>query len=119
MKGGFAIDDPAAGTAAATAGRRYRQSSTARGTENRANCDRGQRRSFRYPGGPEIIRDLTTTIYRGDRIGIIGPNGAGKTTLLQLLLGQLQPDRGEIETGTHLAVGYFDQLHNELDPTEA
>jgi ABC transport system ATP-binding/permease protein len=64
-----------------------------------------------------IVRDLTTRIERGDKIGIVGPNGAGKTTLLRLLLGQLQPQVGTIEQGTRLEVVYFDQLRAQLDET--
>jgi ATP-binding cassette subfamily F protein uup len=63
-----------------------------------------------------IVRDLTTTIARGDRVGLIGPNGSGKTTLLRLLLGELQPDAGTIRLGTNLEVAYFDQLREQLDP---
>ncbi|MCP5435620.1 MAG: ATP-binding cassette domain-containing protein [Chromatiaceae bacterium] len=62
-----------------------------------------------------IIRDFTTTILRGDRIGIIGPNGCGKSTLLNLLLGRLEPDSGTIERGTKIEVAYFDQLRDQLD----
>ncbi|MCU7917261.1 MAG: ATP-binding cassette domain-containing protein [Candidatus Thiodiazotropha sp. (ex Epidulcina cf. delphinae)] len=62
-----------------------------------------------------VIRDLSTTILRGDRVGIIGPNGCGKTTLLNLLLGRLQPDQGQIKLGTHLQVAYFDQLRSQLN----
>ena len=62
-----------------------------------------------------VIRNLSTTILRGDRIGIIGPNGCGKSTLLNLLLGKLQPDSGRIELGTKLEVAYFDQLRDQLD----
>jgi ABC transport system ATP-binding/permease protein len=64
-----------------------------------------------------IVRDLTTRIERGDKIGIVGPNGAGKTTLLRLLLGQLAPQEGVIEQGTRLEVVYFDQLRAQLDET--
>jgi ATP-binding cassette subfamily F protein uup len=63
-----------------------------------------------------IVRDLTTTITRGDRVGLIGPNGSGKTTLLRLLLGELTPDAGTIKLGTGLQVAYFDQLREQLDP---
>ena len=56
-----------------------------------------------------LLRDFSTTVMRGDRIGIIGPNGSGKSTLLKLLLGELKPVRGKIETGTGLQVAYFDQ----------
>ncbi len=62
-----------------------------------------------------VIRDLSTTIMRGDRVGIIGPNGSGKTTLLNLLLGKLQPDCGKVKLGTNLQVAYFDQLRGQLD----
>jgi ATP-binding cassette subfamily F protein uup len=63
-----------------------------------------------------IVRGLTTTIMRGDRVGLIGPNGSGKTTLLRLLLGELEPDAGTIRRGTGLEVAYFDQLREQLDP---
>ncbi|HTI52042.1 MAG TPA: ATP-binding cassette domain-containing protein, partial [Planctomycetaceae bacterium] len=65
--------------------------------------------------GRPILKDLSTTIYRGDKIGIIGPNGSGKTTLLRVLLGQLQPDRGTVRVGTNLKVSFFDQLRELLD----
>ena len=67
-------------------------------------------------GERPIVRDLTTTIMRGDRVGLIGPNGSGKTTLLRLLLGELTPDAGSIRMGTGLEVAYFDQLREQLDP---
>jgi ATP-binding cassette subfamily F protein uup len=70
--------------------------------------------TFGYGGAP-VIRDLTTTLWRGDKIGIIGPNGSGKTTLLKLLLGQLQPDEGEVKLGTQLQVVYLDQLRGQID----
>jgi len=60
-------------------------------------------------GAKPILRDFSATILRGDRIGIIGPNGSGKSTLLQLLLGRIEPQRGEIELGTGLEIAYFDQ----------
>jgi ATP-binding cassette subfamily F protein uup len=62
-----------------------------------------------------IIHDLTTTIMRGDKVGIIGPNGSGKTTLLRLLLGELSPGEGTVRHGTNLEVAYFDQLRATLD----
>ena len=71
--------------------------------------------SFSYDGRP-VIRDLTTTIVRGDKVGIIGPNGSGKTTLLRLLLGDLTPQQGEVRAGSRLEVLYFDQLREQLDP---
>jgi ATP-binding cassette subfamily F protein uup len=73
---------------------------------------------FRYTeDGPWIVRDVTTRIERGDKIGIVGPNGAGKTTLLKLLLGQLKPTAGTVEQGTQLEIVYFDQLRAQLDET--
>jgi len=70
--------------------------------------------SYAWEGRP-IVRNLNTSILRGDRIGIIGPNGCGKTTLLNLLLGRLQPDSGAIDLGTRLEIAYFDQLRDQLD----
>ena len=70
--------------------------------------------SFAYDGRP-VIQGLTTTIMRGDKVGIIGPNGSGKTTLLRLLLGQSPPRDGTIRHGTNLEVAYFDQLKASLD----
>ena len=69
--------------------------------------------SFAF-GERVMIRDFSTTIMRGDRIGLIGPNGSGKTTLLKLLLGELQPDRGEVRQGTNLQIAYFDQYRATL-----
>jgi len=66
-------------------------------------------------GERPIIRDLTTAVMRGDRIGIIGPNGSGKTTLLRLLLGELAPAAGSVRLGTNLRIAFFDQLRDQLD----
>ncbi len=63
-----------------------------------------------------VIRDFSTRIMRGDRIGLIGPNGAGKTTLLRLLLGELQPDEGEVRHGANVQIAYYDQQREQLDP---
>ena len=67
-------------------------------------------------GDRPIVRDFSTTIMRGDRVGLIGPNGSGKTTLLRLLLGELAPDDGSVRLGTGLEVTYFDQLREQLPP---
>ncbi|MFT4814365.1 MAG: ATP-binding cassette subfamily F protein uup [Paracoccaceae bacterium] len=67
-------------------------------------------------GDNEVIRDFSTTILRGDRIGLVGANGAGKSTLLKIILGQLEPTSGLVKTGSNLEVAYFDQLRAQLDP---
>ncbi len=66
-------------------------------------------------GDKVILKDFSTTIMRGDKIGIIGPNGAGKSTLLKILLGQLEPQEGKLKMGTKLEVAYFDQHRAQLD----
>ena len=66
--------------------------------------------------GTAVVRDFSTRILRGDRVGIIGPNGAGKTTLLRLLLGDLPPDEGEVRRGANVEVAYYDQQREQLDP---
>ena len=68
-----------------------------------------------YDGTP-IVRDFSTRILRGDRVGIVGPNGAGKTTLLNMLTGALAPDAGEVALGTGLAMITLDQKRESLDP---
>lgn len=61
------------------------------------------------------VKDFSTLVMRGDRIGLVGPNGVGKSTLLKLLLGKLQPQSGNIRTGTKLEVAYFDQSRDVLE----
>jgi ATP-binding cassette subfamily F protein uup len=63
----------------------------------------------------DVVRDFSTAIHRGDKVGIIGPNGCGKTTLLNLLIGELAPQKGTVKHGTRLEVAYFDQHRDELD----
>ncbi|MCF7729709.1 MAG: ATP-binding cassette domain-containing protein [Chthoniobacterales bacterium] len=74
--------------------------------------------SFAYEG-INIVDHFTTTIWRGDKIGIIGSNGAGKTTLLKLLLGEITPSHGSLHLGTKLEVVYFDQLRGAIDPEKS
>jgi ATP-binding cassette subfamily F protein uup len=73
--------------------------------------------TYAYPDDP-IVRGLTTTILRGDRIGIMGPNGCGKTTLIGLLLGQVAPQQGTVTEGTKLEIAHFEQLHDVLDDSK-
>ncbi|MEQ9570292.1 MAG: ATP-binding cassette domain-containing protein, partial [Longimicrobiales bacterium] len=70
--------------------------------------------TWAWDGAP-LIRDFSTTVLRGDKVGIVGPNGAGKTTLLHLLLGRLEPDEGSVGHGTSLEIAYFDQHRAQLD----
>ncbi|MGE5242593.1 MAG: ribosomal protection-like ABC-F family protein [Betaproteobacteria bacterium] len=75
-----------------------------------------------YPGrAPDalpraVVRDFSTRIMRGDRVGLIGPNGAGKTTLLRLLIGEITPDEGEVRRGANVRIAYYDQQREQLDP---
>jgi ABC transport system ATP-binding/permease protein len=62
-----------------------------------------------------VVRSVTATLLRGDKIGLIGPNGAGKTTLLKLILGELAPDSGTVRQGSKIAVAYFDQMREQID----
>jgi ATP-binding cassette subfamily F protein uup len=74
--------------------------------------------SFSYDGEP-VIRNFSTRILRGDRIGIIGPNGSGKSTLLRLILGELKPQQGRAVLGTRLTTAYFDQQRAQLEPDKS
>ncbi len=66
-------------------------------------------------GEDTLIDNFKLKIMRGDRIGLIGNNGVGKSTLLKILLGELTPQQGNIKLGTSLQIGYFDQIHRELE----
>ena len=67
-------------------------------------------------GDKTVVKNFSTTVMRGDRIGLVGVNGSGKTTLLRILLGDLSPSEGDVKLGTNLQVAYFDQLRARLDP---
>ncbi len=69
---------------------------------------------FGYNDRP-VVRDFSTTIIRGDKVGIIGPNGSGKTTLLKILLKELNPQKGTVKHGTNIQVAYLDQHRAQLD----
>ena len=68
-------------------------------------------------GDRTLIKDFSTLIVRGDRVGIVGPNGAGKSTLIKILVGELPPDKGRVQVAKNLAIAYFDQRRQQLDPT--
>ena len=72
--------------------------------------------SVAYDDSKPVISHFTTTVLRGERIGILGPNGAGKTTLLKLLTGNLTPTEGEVVRGTNVEMSFFDQLRSEIKP---
>ena len=75
---------------------------------------KAERLSYAY-GEKCLIRNFSTEVIRGDKIGVIGPNGSGKTTLLRILLGELEPQKGTVQTGTNLQIAYYDQLRERLD----
>jgi ATP-binding cassette subfamily F protein uup len=66
--------------------------------------------------GRAVVRDASFRVMRRDRVGLIGPNGSGKTTLLRLLMGELEPDSGEVRIGTNVQIAYYDQQREQLDP---
>jgi ATP-binding cassette subfamily F protein uup len=69
--------------------------------------------------GRPIIRDFSSRIMRGERIGLVGPNGAGKSSLIKALLGQISPTHGEVRRGTRLEVAYYDQERAQLKLEES
>ncbi len=67
-------------------------------------------------GDKQIVKGLTLTIQRGDRVAFVGPNGVGKTSVIKMMLGQVDPDAGRVKLGTNLEVAVFDQTRAQLDP---
>ena len=74
---------------------------------------------YAYADARPIVNGFSTTIQRGDKVGIIGPNGSGKTTLLRILMNELPAQSGEVRHGTNLEVAYFDQLRAQLDESKS
>lgn len=74
--------------------------------------------SVSFDGKP-IIKDFSSKIIRGDKIGLIGSNGIGKTTLLKTILGEIPTQSGSIKLGSKLEVAYFDQLREQLDDEQS
>jgi ATP-binding cassette subfamily F protein uup len=74
---------------------------------------KGVSKSF---GDRTVVRNASFRVIRKDRIGLIGPNGSGKTTLLRMLMGELEPDSGDIRRGTNVQIAYYDQQREQLDP---
>ncbi len=69
-------------------------------------------------GDLTVVKDFSTRIQRGDRIGLVGPNGAGTTTLLKMLTGELAPDTGSVRLGVNLEIATLDQKRAAVDPNE-
>ena len=65
-------------------------------------------------GEKQVLKDVSLTVRRGDRLAIIGPNGIGKSTLLKIAMGEVQPDEGKAEWGYEAHPGYFAQDQKEI-----
>ena len=105
---------------------RFRTHRGAEGTATLATSDaaesgklvieaKGIAKSF---GDLAVVKDFSTRIQRGDRVGLVGPNGAGKTTLLKMLTGELAPDSGSVRLGVNLEIATLDQKRDAADPDE-
>lgn len=69
-------------------------------------------------GSKELITKFSYTFQKQDKIGIVGPNGTGKTTFIRLLMGELEPNSGEIEKGQTTKFGYYKQVEESFDPDQ-
>jgi ATP-binding cassette subfamily F protein uup len=74
------------------------------------------RRISKAFGGNPVVANASVRLMRGDRVGVMGPNGSGKTTMLRMLIGELEPDSGEVRSGANVTVSYYDQQREQLDP---
>ena len=74
------------------------------------------RKVWKSFGERAVLRGLSCTVYRGDKVGLMGPNGAGKSTLVRLLMGQETPESGTLRLGQNVVVAYYDQEMHGLDP---
>jgi ATP-binding cassette subfamily F protein uup len=102
--------------------KRTRREQTGRMRMQAQEADRSGKRvleaknvTYRYDDRP-IFKAFSTTILRGDKVGVMGPNGCGKTTLIQVLLMKLEPSEGHIRLGARVECAYFDQTREQLDP---
>ncbi|HEX6902182.1 MAG TPA: ABC-F family ATP-binding cassette domain-containing protein [Thermoanaerobaculia bacterium] len=66
--------------------------------------------------GKPLFDGLSLSVGRGERYALVGPNGSGKTTLLRIVRGLDRPDRGSVELGAGVRVGYFSQEGEHMDP---
>ena len=76
----------------------------------------GLQKSF---GDKLLVDDLTFKLPPAGIVGIIGPNGAGKTTLFKMIMGEDQPDKGTLDLGETVKLGYVDQTHKDIDPEKS
>ncbi|MEN6459944.1 MAG: ABC-F family ATP-binding cassette domain-containing protein, partial [Syntrophomonas sp.] len=67
-------------------------------------------------GDLKILHNVSLRIQKGEKIALVGPNGCGKTTLLKMIIGEAEPDQGQIKPGSRVDIGYFSQEHEDLNP---
>ncbi|GGH56323.1 putative ABC transporter ATP-binding protein YdiF [Paenibacillus silvae] len=73
--------------------------------------------SVAYDEGSPLFRNVSFDLRRGETVALIGPNGIGKSTMLKCLTGSLRPVKGEIQWGTKVQIGYYDQEQTGLNPS--